>query len=280
MSAIDDLFDDKIRPHMFIIKKMLENNKSTRAICETIGISMGEWKICKENCPDLVELVEDIKGRNSEFYEKVLPYLDKIEKMILDGDSLTVVAKSLGISGSTLSSYFKVHLFFDDFWKRCHDKKIEVVSNSVYKRAKGYTFQEKKESMEEGEYLYDANGNEIYETNPNGSFRLKDGKKIHKRKRGKIKLEKITKELPGDMTAAAFFLTNKSDWKRKDSEDEIDPLQLAKEIRENLNDMENTVPKGPEMTPVENVMDVLSNMTKEELKSLVPVIQRVVEDVV
>jgi DNA-binding CsgD family transcriptional regulator len=280
MSAIKDFFEDRIKPHLAVIKELMEEQKTTREICDILKIEIGEWKLVRSHCSEFVTFIESIKGQTSTYYKEVIPHFNEIEDWIIEGFSRNSIARKLNLRPSMLSNYFRLYPQFKEFYLLCESKKNEEVVTSLYKRARGYIFEEKKESIEEGEYIYDAAGQPVHETKDDGTVKTKNNIPIQKRKKGKVKVEKITKEMAPDVSAAQYWLGNQTkDWKRKEAEDDIDPLQIAKDIRDNIKEMNETVPQIPEMTNVEQIMNLLSNMPKEELKSLVPVINRVVDDI-
>lgn len=276
--AVQDLFDEMIKPHLAVVRQMMQDNRTTREICNMLKVDMGIWKLCRRHCPELAQVVEDIKGQNSVFYEKVLPFFDDIEEWMVAGFTMSQIQEKLGLRGNPFRIYTKIYPYFKEFLEHCQELKNERIKDSVYKRANGYLYEEKKESIEEGEYIYDNDGKEVYETNPDGSVKMKDGRPVHKRKKGKIKLEKTTREMPSDISAATIYLANESNWTRKDKEDERDPIKVAEDIKQYLEEMDSKVPEAPKMTNMERVMDLLSNMTKNELKSIVPLINRVAND--
>ena len=278
MSA-QELFEDRIQPHLFNVRKALEEGKSTREVCEMLEISMSEWRFCLNYVAELVTLVEKIKGQNSKFYTHVLPQYNQIEKVILEGFTMGQVASSIGMGSQSFSRYIRSYPHFKDFIDGCKHERDQRVAGALYKRAIGYEYEEKKESIEEGDYLYDNKGKPVYELMENGDFKLKNGKKIHSRKKGKIKAEKTTKMLHGDVHAQEFWLVNRSDeWSRKDNEIEIDPAEIARQIQDSLTLMEDTVPVLPEESGRARIMDAISKMSVDETRAITETMLNIVRD--
>ena len=75
----NSLFADKIKPHLFEVKEMLVRETPIKEICEYLDISEYEWSFCKSTVAELTELLEEIKGKTSSFYTKVLPKFKEIE---------------------------------------------------------------------------------------------------------------------------------------------------------------------------------------------------------
>jgi len=267
---LPEVFSEIIKPNFNFIEKRIREGIPESKISEELGVNRHVWRQCKNRFPDFVSFLESLKGPNSTYHIKVAPFYDKIEEWICGGISERVIASRLDIDVHDFYTFKKVYPEFGEFILRCNAEADGIVEGSMFKNANGYTYEEKKESVEEGEFIY-KNGEQVFLTDSSGNFILKDGKKIPKRKPGKIKIEKTTKYQGPNYSAGSFWLINrqKKKWSlRADSNQFINPGEAARAIKESLDEMEQTVPKLPELTPFEQVQEGLRKITKEDALKL------------
>jgi len=94
------------------------------------------------------------------YYEKVQPRLNEIRNWILDGDSLTTIAKKLDLNVRTVQRYLIKYEEFNEAVNTGRDGILTLVENNFYKRVLGKATVTKKKFK----YIYDENGKEILES--------------------------------------------------------------------------------------------------------------------
>ncbi len=276
---IADIYKTRIEPRLNELRQALIDGKERKDIMEEFDVTEHEWKTIKKTYPEVISIIEEVKGERSDYYKKVVPRFDDIEGFIYEGLNQKEIANRLGVSSSTLKIYKGIYPEFEDFLNECYDIANNRVVGAAYKRAIGYNYEEKKEMIEEGEQLFDKEGEPIYLKDQDGNFILKNGKKVPKRKPGKVKVEKITKHMSPDSNMISFWLTNRdpSNWSsRRDNSEVFDPLEAAKVIRETIKTMDSTVPITSHNI---NYADVLSNLPKLNISQLNE-ISKIIEDTI
>ncbi len=265
------IYEQTIKPNFHVIRDMLSAGKTEANICKELNVNILVWRSCKRHFSDFVRLIEESSDNRSNYYTKVLPFIDRIEGYLLEGITEHQIAKLLDIFPDDFTLYKKVYPEFGEFVFKCKEAVDCVVEHAMFKAAKGYTYEEKKESIEEGEVIYNKEGDVIYQTNSDGTFKLKDGKKIPKRKHGKVKVERTKKEYAPNVAAGQFWLSNRkrNEWAiRSDSNHFVNAGEAARAIKESLADMEETIPKIPDQTPFETITSNITDLSPEELEKL------------
>ena len=70
--------------------------------------------------------------------------LKLVEKWALDGLTEKQIANNLGISHETMNQYKKLHTDFSEVIKKGREVMVLEIENALFKRAKGYEYEEKK----------------------------------------------------------------------------------------------------------------------------------------
>lgn len=90
-------------------------------------------------------------GRNSKYKSHIEPKFDEIERMLNDGASEKQVAESLGISYGTWNNYKSQYPEFKELCDKPRTRLIEDLRSALVKRALGFSYEEKKQYITEGE---------------------------------------------------------------------------------------------------------------------------------
>lgn len=98
-------------------------------------------------------------GRKGKYDTHVLPFFDKIDKMLNEGASEKQVAEALGISYPAWNNYKKDYPAFGKLCSKPRTKLIEDLRSALVKRALGFTYEEKKQYI-----VKDAGGNKKIST--------------------------------------------------------------------------------------------------------------------
>ena len=77
-------------------------------------------------------------------WPEVKSKLKLVEKWALDGLTEKQIANNLGISHETMNQYKKLHTDFSDVIKKGREVMVLEIENALFKRAKGYEYEEKK----------------------------------------------------------------------------------------------------------------------------------------
>ena len=150
-------------------------------------------------------------GRKSKYHTHVEPRLKEIEAWARNGLTEEQIAKNLGVAYSTFRKYKDEYPAFSSALKKGKEVVDIEVENALLKRALGYEYEEVKTLIEEV-----------------------DGKR-------KKKIEKTTKHVPADVSAAIFWLRNRKGfvWSNRDAieakriEAEIEKLKAETEKLKN-----------------------------------------------
>jgi len=150
-------------------------------------------------------------GRKSKYHTHVEPRLKEIEAWARNGLTDEQIAKNLGVAYSTFRKYKDEYPAFSAALKKGKEVVDIEVENALLKRALGYEYEEVKTLIEEV-----------------------DGKR-------KKKIEKTTKHVPADVSAAIFWLRNRKGfvWSNRDAieakriEAEIEKLKAETEKLKN-----------------------------------------------
>jgi len=118
-------------------------------------------------------------GRRNKYYTNIEPNLKFIEGFLSSGHTEESVAKRFGVGKSTWSKYKNEHKELRDVIHRAGLNSTALVVNSLFKRAKGYEYDE----------IY------VESRNVNGL-------------QTEI-VKKVTKQVPPDTAAAIFIATNR-----------------------------------------------------------------------
>lgn len=149
------------------------------------------------------------KGARPKYNTHVKPYFDIIEERLNDGASEEQVALSLGISYASWNNYKVQHKEFDDLCRKPRIKLVGDLRSSLVKRAKGFTYEEKKQYITE-----DEQGNKKKHTEITTKYALPDttaifgalnlydadyvkDRKAHELKEQELELRKQMAELNG-----------------------------------------------------------------------------------
>lgn len=125
--------------------------------------------------------------RKTKWDTHVQPNLNRIPKWRRDGLTEKQVAQKLGVAYSTLRVYRDQYSALAAALEKGKEELIEELEDSLYKRAKGYEYEEVKTHISK-----DRDGNQ------------------------KTRIEKTTKHMPPDTGALAFALKNLAPEKWKD----------------------------------------------------------------
>lgn len=131
-----------------------------------------------------------LRGKRGKYHQWMTKEgLLKIEGWARDGLTNEQIAKNIGINPDTLYTWIKRFPEISEALKNGKEVVDREVENALLKRALGYEYEEVKTLIEEV-----------------------DGKK-------KKKVEKITKHVPADVTAAIFWLRNRKGfvWSNQDA---------------------------------------------------------------
>lgn len=90
-------------------------------------------------------------GRNGKYETHIKPFFDEIEKLLNNGASEKQVAESLGISYASWNNYKKDYPEFKELCQKPRTTLVEDLRSALVKRALGFTYEEKKQYITEGE---------------------------------------------------------------------------------------------------------------------------------
>lgn len=90
-------------------------------------------------------------GRKSKYNTHIQPNFEKIEKMLNDGASEKQVAEALGVSYAAWNKYKVQYKDFGELCSKPRTRLIEDLRSALVKRALGFTYEEKKQYIKEGE---------------------------------------------------------------------------------------------------------------------------------
>lgn len=96
--------------------------------------------------------MSDVKkkaGRKGKYETHVLPFLDKIDKMLNEGASEKQVAEALNISYAAWNNYKVQYKELGELCSKPRTKLIENLRSALVKRALGFTYEEKKQYITE-----------------------------------------------------------------------------------------------------------------------------------
>lgn len=128
-------------------------------------------------------------GRPSLYERLIQPHIDDIRKAVEAGATVEEIAKSLGISVSTLHKYKAEKKEFSDAFARGREKVIFDIKAALLKKALGFEYKEQKKVGRKD----------------------KDGESV-------VLIENYTRYSPPSETAAAMLLRNyDKDWLDKDN---------------------------------------------------------------
>lgn len=88
-------------------------------------------------------------GRKGKYETHVLPFFDKIDKMLNEGASEKQVAEALGVSYPAWNKYKKDYPKLGELCGKPRTKLIEDLRSALVKRALGFTYEEKKQYITE-----------------------------------------------------------------------------------------------------------------------------------
>lgn len=145
-------------------------------------------------------------ANKSKYETHVLPYLDKISEwygFLNEGQ----IAKRLGIAAKTFTGYKKDHPELAERLKKCREELIIELKETLKRKAKGYTYTDKKRTIREVE-----------------------GKKV-------VLVEEFERHAQPDVGAIHLLLKNLDDtWRNDDAETmkiKKEQVKIAKEKAEN-----------------------------------------------
>ncbi|MGN0805363.1 MAG: hypothetical protein ACI4MS_08275 [Candidatus Coproplasma sp.] len=153
-------------------------------------------------------------GAKSKYETHILPFFDKIEKLLNDGASERQVAKSLGVSYASFNNYKVKYKELGDLCRKPRTKLVEDLRSALVKKALGYTYEEKEQYIEQ-------------EIDP--QTKKPTGKKV-------MKTKIVTRHQPPDTTAIFGALNIYDDDYVKDKKQyelKQQELELRKMIAEN-----------------------------------------------
>ncbi len=90
-------------------------------------------------------------GRKGKYDTHVLPYLDKVDKLLNEGASEKQVAETLNISYAAWNKYKVDYPELRELCNKPRTKLIEELRSALVKRALGFTYEEKKQYITEDE---------------------------------------------------------------------------------------------------------------------------------
>lgn len=93
-------------------------------------------------------------GRKGKYETHVLPFFDKIDKMLNEGASERQMAEALDISYAAWNNYKVQYKEFGELCSKPRTKLVEDLRSALVKRALGFSYEEKKQYITE-----DENGN-------------------------------------------------------------------------------------------------------------------------
>lgn len=88
-------------------------------------------------------------GRQNKYYTHVQPYLDDISEYALSMTE-SQIASVLGVGKSSFAKYKTEHKELTDALKKGRGKLVAELKSTLIKKAKGFSYQEKKTIMENG----------------------------------------------------------------------------------------------------------------------------------
>lgn len=151
------------------------------------------------------------RGRPSLYENKVLPRLEEIGSWVRAGATQCEIASALGIAASTFSSYCDQYQELRDLVKTEKMAGVPEIKLTLYKRAKGYEYEETKTYIKRDE-----------ETGKETSY-----------------VETIKKQMPPDVSACLAYLRNcGEDWSDRDKLT-VKMKEREMELREKMVDMQS-----------------------------------------
>lgn len=133
-------------------------------------------------------------GRNNAYEEKIVPAFANIKRYLESGLSEKETCELIGVSQSTWYKYKDEVDEFHEFIRSCRRKPIREVEAALMQRAVGYTRTTSK--VARVKYV---------EYDPQTGRKVREGEKLEP--------YQVTEEVPADVTAGIFLLTN---WTRGD----------------------------------------------------------------
>lgn len=125
------------------------------------------------------------------YESNILPNFEYIEALCRDGVNEKQIASALNVAYSTFKEYKKKFPAFSALLKKGKEISFAQVENALYKRAIGYDYEEvRTEYIERGK------------DRKNGNLTITDKVKDKK-------VTRITKHVPGDVTAQIFIAKNR-----------------------------------------------------------------------
>ena len=90
-------------------------------------------------------------GCKGKYETHVLPFFDKIEKLLNEGASERQVAESLGVSYASFNNYKAQYEELDELCRKPRTKLVKDLRSALVKRALGYNYEVKKVYIDEDE---------------------------------------------------------------------------------------------------------------------------------
>jgi predicted transcriptional regulator len=90
-------------------------------------------------------------GRKGKYETHVLPFFDRIDRMLNEGASERQVAEALGVSYPAWNRYKVQYPALGELCSKPRTKLIEDLRSALVKRALGFTYEEKKQYITEDE---------------------------------------------------------------------------------------------------------------------------------
>ena len=88
-----------------------------------------------------------IAGRKNKYETLVKPKFDEIKKLVDSGATDKEIITFLGINKSTFYDYINQFSDFSDLMRSNRMEKVEILKNTLFKKACGFQYEEKKESI-------------------------------------------------------------------------------------------------------------------------------------
>ena len=88
-------------------------------------------------------------GARSKYKTHILPFFNKIEKLLNEGASERQVAATLGVSYATWNNYKVQHKEFDDLCRKPRVKLVEDLRSALVKKALGFSYEEKEQYIKQ-----------------------------------------------------------------------------------------------------------------------------------
>lgn len=159
-------------------------------------------------------------GRKSKYESVVKPNLELIEGWLLNGITEREIARRLHIAHSTFQAYKQQFPDFSDRLKKGRELADIRVENALFRSAVGFEYEEVKTE-------YYENGKKVLQNNDPDAKQSK-------------KITKVTRKVPGDVTAQIFWLKNRrpDKWRdRKEIDTNLSTPEDIQKFRELLNSM-------------------------------------------